>query len=252
MSTPFATLLDERGANGRLDMQPKWHSYAPRIGMLLLLRSASNLSRALSLCDPAPEALAIRKSRDCLHHSLKEASFWASALAAASLRFRARATHGDGVGEGLDKADTSNLDSIASTGTATPTNIPAIASNIGSASFLLEASPCPLRLASGITPNPTIITRPRVGKGSHLTNKDRELLSLYLSINNVTHHVLRSFDGVGCSLGQLVDQLVAAPHVFGEESAVAAGHVANTRLRNVGRDPHHLSSRLARIQGLKK
>ena len=56
---------------------------------------------------------------------------------------------------------------------------------------------------------------------------------------------------MGSSLGQLVDQLVAAPHVFGEESAVAARHVANTRLRNVGRDPHHSSSRLARIQGLK-
>ena len=59
-TNPFAALLDKRGANGRLKhATTRWHSYAPRIGMLLLLRSASNLSRALSLCDPAPEALAI-------------------------------------------------------------------------------------------------------------------------------------------------------------------------------------------------
>ena len=50
-------------------------------------------------------------------------------------------------------------------GHSSTTNTPAIANTTASASFLLEASPHPLRLASGITPNPAIITRPTRWQG---------------------------------------------------------------------------------------
>ena len=91
-------------------------------------QSASSLWLALSLRERSTGVCEIRRSRDCLHHTLKEASLWASALAAASLRLRARAAASEGVGESLGHAVTFSLGSSTVPGAPTlspPLSLPA-------------------------------------------------------------------------------------------------------------------------------
>ena len=131
LSVPLATLLDERGASGRLHQKltrEMERTYASCTGIPLLLRRASSLSLALSLREESTRVCDMRRSRDCLHHSLKEASLWASALAAASLRLRARDAASEGVGEGLGQAVTFSFGNSTVPGATTsspPSSLPA-------------------------------------------------------------------------------------------------------------------------------
>ena len=206
LSIPLATLLGERGASGRLHQRltrEMERTYASCTRIPLLFRSASSLSLALSFGERSTLVCDMRKSRDCLHHSLKEASLWASALAAAFLRLRARAAASEGVGDVLLRQHHG------------------AGRNAGTSSPLLAPSRT-LRHAGRVTLGLAIDPRPCIGKGIQLPNKDSEFLGLPPPGSNPPHHVLRGFDSLGSQLGQLVNQLVAEPHVSGDGRAIAA------------------------------